>query len=87
MNKNEAIAAIITRYDDPSRAADAIIDYADDPAIESNPDFIDAFDSLGDDITEMLETITPLAPALAAMIAERAELCPQCFADLEICDC
>jgi hypothetical protein len=82
-------------------AATAIFDYTEDPAVISSPSLIDALDVLlinaynsdeddegygnGFDLTAVAETIFNHNPALAVAFAALAELCPNCFSDLDVC--
>jgi hypothetical protein len=97
MNKNakDAIDTIILAHTSIGGAATMICDYLDDPAAISSPTLINAMETLineldepdNADITAILELITPLNADLGEEIAMRAELCPTCFADIEVCDC
>jgi hypothetical protein len=98
MNKNDARDALTTlrlAHTSIGGTATTISDFLEDPAAFSSPTVIDAMTKLINsldepdncDITAILELITPFEPDLAEEIANREELCPSCFSDIEICDC
>lgn len=95
MNINDALAALITYLDAPlAEVAEIITDCSEGAALldlDAARLMRDLFAAMPEsdnlDITAITEYITAANADLGELIADQNELCPTCFADLDICDC